>query len=148
MSKITVKNISSATVVLSAPDIRFSRSMAPGRVVPITDEIYDELMADGGVQNLLRAGYIRFDGVAEEAKVIDDAPEALDKAEVEKMIADRDVTAFAKFIPHATPAEKETVIQYVVANNVTDNAFAALIKKYCGVDVIQAITIEHQSRVD
>jgi len=36
MNKITVKNISSGTVVLSVPEINFNRSLAPGRVIPIT----------------------------------------------------------------------------------------------------------------
>ena len=61
------------------------------------------------------------------------------------MIEDRDITAFAKFIPTAGIAEKETVVKYAVNNNVTDNAFTALIKKYCGVDVINAIAIKHQA---
>ena len=34
---------------------------------------------------------------------------------------------------------------YVVDNDITDNAFTALIKKYCGVDVISAINMKHQA---
>jgi hypothetical protein len=36
MSKITVKNISSGTVVIAVPEISFNRSLSPGRVIPIT----------------------------------------------------------------------------------------------------------------
>ncbi len=144
MGKITLKNISSATVVVSLPDIRFNRTLAPGRVVPIEKEQYDEMMFDAGVQNLLRAGYIRFDGLEEEEEAVV-VEEALEAKTIEKMIEDRDITAFAKFIPTAGIAEKETVVKYAVNNNVTDGAFTALIKKYCGVDVINAIAIKHQA---
>lgn len=144
MDKITLKNVSSATVVVSLPDIRFNRTLAPGRVVTVEKDIYEEMMFDTGVQNLLRAGYIRFEGVPEEeTSVIVD--EVLDYKEIEKMIDDRDITAFAKFVPNASVAEKETVVKYAVDTNVTDNAFTALIKKYCGVDVINAIAIKHQA---
>lgn len=144
MDKITLKNVSSATVVVSLPDIRFNRTLAPGRIVTVEKDIYEEMMFDTGIQNLLRAGYIRFDGVPEdeETVVVDDV---LEYKEIEKMIDDRDITAFAKFIPNATMAEKETVVKYAVDSNVTDNAFTALIKKYCGVDVINAIAIKHQA---
>ena len=144
MDKITLKNVSSATVVVSLPDIRFNRTLAPGRIVTVEKDIYEEMMFDTGIQNLLRAGYIRFDGVPEdeETVVVDDV---LEYKEIEKMIDDRDITAFAKFIPNATMAEKETVVKYAVDTNVTDSAFTALIKKYCGVDVINAIAIKHQA---
>ena len=144
MDKITLKNVSSATVVITLPDIRFNRTLQPGRVIAVTREEYDDMMFDSGVQNLLRAGYIRFNGLdeQEESVVVEDVLEA---PAVEKMIADRNITAFAQFIPTASVAEKETAVKYAVANNVTDGAFTALIKKYCGVDVISAIAIKHQA---
>ena len=144
MDKITLKNVSSATVVVSLPDVRFNRTLAPGRIVTVEQEVYDEMMFDTGIQNLLRAGYIRFDGVPEdETGVI--VEDVLDYKAIEKMIDDRNITAFAQFIPNASVAEKETVVKYAVDSNVTDNAFTALIKKYCGVDVINAIAIKHQA---
>ena len=144
MDKITLKNVSSATVVISLPDIRYNRTLKPGRVVAVTEEEYNDMMFDTGIQNLLHAGYIRFDGidVEEESLPVEDV---LDVSAIEKMINERDITAFAKFIPTASVAEKETVVKYAVDNNVTDNGFTALIKKYCGVDVISAITIKHQA---
>ena len=63
MSKITVKNISSATVVLSIPEISFNRSLTPGRTIPISQEDYDNLVFDPGVQNMVRGGYIKFEGL-------------------------------------------------------------------------------------
>ena len=141
---ITLKNISSATVALSYPEIRFNRSLAPGRTIALTQEQYDELSFDPGIQNLINTGYIKIEGVEEDAMAIDEST-ALDRIDIVKMINNKDYAAFTKFIPTATVAEKETAVQYIVANNITDNAFAALIKKYCDVDVIQAISIKHQA---
>lgn len=141
---ITLKNISSATVALSYPEIRFNRSLMPGRAIGLTQEQYDELSFDPGIQNLVSAGYIKIEGV-EEGNVAIEESTALDRSEIIKMLNDKDITAFAKFIPTATIAEKETVIDYAVSNNLVDSAFAALIKKYCDVDVIQAISIKHQA---
>lgn len=144
MSEIMIKNISSATVVLAFPEMRFNRSLVPGRAVPISKEIYDEILFDPGMQNMIRGGYIKIEGLDDGEKVIEDA-NVLEKSAIEDMIAKRDITAFAKFIPTATLAEKETIVQYVVNNNITDNAFAALIKKYCQVDVVSAIAMQHQA---
>lgn len=146
MAKITLKNISSATVVIGSTngEIR-SRSLAPGRIITLTPSEYEDLMYEPGVQNMIRGGYIRIDGVQEERAVIETPTNVKDKDEIIKMIDDRDVTAFAKYIKIAPSAAKETIVQYVVDNNITDNAFTALIKTYCGVDVIQAISVKHQA---
>ena len=61
------------------------------------------------------------------------------------MILKNDVTAFAKFIPNATAAEKESVINLAIQHKVTNNAFVALIKKYCDVDIINAINVAHEA---
>ena len=146
MSKITVKNMSSATVVIALPEINFRRSLAPRREIPVTQEEYDNLSFDPGVQNMVRSGYIRFFGVEEGQEMeADNEAGVLEQKEIEDMIARRDITAFAKFIPISSAAAKDVVVQYMVENNVTDNAFAALVKKYCHVDIIDAITIKHKA---
>ena len=145
MSQITIKNISSATVVISVPEISFNRTLVPGRSIPITKEIYDDLLFEPGVQNMIRGGYIVVSGVEEGAEVDVNKESIKDKASIEAMILNKDITAFAKYIPNASPAARETIVQCVVNNNITDNAFTALIKKYCGVDVITAITMKHQA---
>ena len=77
--------------------------------------------------------------------VIETPANVMDKDEIIKIIDSRDITAFAKYIKVAPSAAKDTIVQYVVENNITDNAFTALIKTYCGIDVIQAISVKHQA---
>ena len=45
MNKITIKNISSATVSLFDPIIKLNRELIPGRIVPITQEMYEDLIS-------------------------------------------------------------------------------------------------------
>ena len=146
MAKITLKNISSATVVIGSTNgtVR-SRSLAPGRVITLTPSEYEDLMYEPGVQNMIRGGYIKIDGVQEDRAVIETPTNVMEKDDIIKMIEARDITAFAKYIQIAPSAAKDTIVQYVVDHNITDNAFTALIKKYCGVDVIQAISVKHQA---
>jgi len=146
MAKITLKNISSATVVIGSTNSTIrSRSLAPNRVITLTPTEYEDLMYEPGIQNMIRGGYIKIDGVSEDRAVIETPTNVKEKDEIIKMINDRDITAFANYIKIAPSAAKDTIVQYVVNNNITDNAFTALIKKYCGIDVIQAIAVKHQA---
>ncbi len=146
MSRITLKNISSATVVVGSTNGNIkTRSLAPGRVITLTPEEYEDLMYEPGVQNMIRGGYIKIDGVEEDREVIETPRNVKEKDEIIKMINARDITGFAKYIKIAPSAAKDTIVQYIVDNNITDNAFAALIKTHCGIDVINAIAVKHQA---
>ena len=146
MGKITLKNISSATVVIGSSNSTIrSRSLAPNRIITLTPSEYEDLMYEPGIQNMIRGGYIKIEGVQEDRAVIEEPTNVKERDEIIKMINDRDITGFAKYIKIAPSAAKDTIVQYVVDNNITDNAFTALIKTYCGIDVIQAISVKHQA---
>lgn len=142
---ITVKNVSSSVVSLFAPSIHLNRELLPGRVIPLSKEEYDELMFDPGVLALVKGHYIKVDGVAEEEKVEVDTTPVYDTQAIAAMFDKNDVTGFAKFIPTATAAEKETAIKLAVEKGVTSPAFVTLLKKYCDVDIINAINMKHQA---
>ena len=61
------------------------------------------------------------------------------------MLLENDVTKFAKFIPNATEAEKESAVTLAVEHKITNAGIVALIKKYCDVDIINAISIKHDA---
>lgn len=143
MGKITLKNISTATVTVVSD--KFRRELVPGRVVPISQSIYEDLMFDPGFNNLVSGHYIRVDGVAADEAVAPVEENVFDVAAIAQMFDTKDYTAFAKFILNATMAEKDTAVQLAVDKGITDGGFTALIKKYCGVDVISAFNIKHQA---
>ena len=147
MSKITIKNISSATITLIAPNIRFRRELAPRRTIPITTEEYEELSFDTGFIALLNGHYISISGIedSQAAIEIEGADRIYEATDIEKMFDTLDITAFAKFIPTAAQGEKDTVVKLAVDKGITNSGFTALIKKYCGVDVINAISMKHQA---
>ena len=141
---IKIKNISTSLVSLYVPNIHFNRELMPGREIPVSQEEYEELTFDTGFMSLVNGHYVKITGVEEEqaVEVVDDVFEASD---IEKMLVNNDVTAFAKFIPHATDAEKESAVTLAVEHKVTNAGIVALIKKYCGIDVINAIAAKHDA---
>ena len=143
-NRIMLKNISSATVVVVSD--KFRRELVPGREVPISRAVYDDLMFDPGFINLLEGHFVTVTGISEDTAV----NSASDKkvyyvTSINRMFDEKDYTTFAKFLPTATAAEKDTVIKLAVEKGITDGAFTALIKKYCDVDVISSINYKHQA---
>lgn len=141
MEKIMLKNISTATVYVVSD--RFRRELVPGRAVPISRAVYDDLMFDPGFINLVEGHYVKITGVEEDKAVIENEENVFDFEMIAKMFDEKDYVGFAKFIPTATAAEKDSVVEIAVKKGITDNGFTALIKKYCNVDVIAAINHKH-----
>lgn len=142
---ITIKNVSSSDVSIWLPGVNFNRTFTPGRKVTIDKDVYDELCNDPGALALIRGHYIKVEGVEEDELVEEETSPVFDVAAIEAFFTKNDVTGFAKFIPTATAAEKETVVRLAVDRGITSPAFTALIKKYCDVDVINAINMKHQA---
>ena len=138
---ISVKNISSATVVLTIPDLRFRRTLVPGRSIPLSQEEYDTMMFDPGINVMITDHTLLFSGINDEQQV-DNTP-VYEPSAIKKMLEEQDITSFAKFIPNAAPAEKDTVVKLAVDMGITNTGFVTLIKKYCDVDVISAINTKH-----
>ena len=105
---------------------------------------YDELSFDVGFSALINGHYIKLIGVDEE-KQVEVVENVVEATEIERMLVNNDVTAFAKFIPNASTAEKESAVTLAVEHKVTNAGIAALIKKYCDVDVIKAIAVKHEA---
>ena len=141
---ITIKNISTSLVSLYFPAIRFNRELMPGREIPVTDEEYEEMTFDTGFMSLVSGHYIKVNGLEEEQQV-EVVENVFEASEIEKMLVSGDVAKFAKFIPNATEAEKESAVTLAVEHKITNAGIVALIKKYCDVDIIQAIAAKHDA---
>ena len=141
---ITIKNISTNLVSLYLPNVHFNRELMPGREIPVSPEEYEEMTFDTGFMSLVNGHYIKINGVEEDQQV-EVVENVFEASEIEKMLVKGDVTAFAKFIPHATAAEKESAVTLAVEHKITNAGIVALIKKYCDVDVIQAIAAKHDA---
>ena len=141
---ITLRNASTSIVSLFVPSIKMNRELTPGRKVPISQEEYQELTYDPGFMALVRGHYIVIEGIDEE-QAVEEVGQVFDQKEIERMLLTNDITGFAKFIPNATTAEKESAVTLAIQHKITNNAIVALIKKYCDVDVINAINVAHDA---
>ena len=141
---IKVKNISTSVVSLYVPSIKLNRELIPGRVIPLSQEEYEELTFDPGFMALVNGHYIAIEGVAAEQQVAEVGP-VFEANKIQDMLLKNDVAGFARFIVNATEAEKESAITLAVENKITNTGIATLIKKYCDVDIIHAIAVKHDA---
>ena len=147
MSKVTIKNISSGTVALFAPEIHIQRELLPKQQFNLEKEVYDDLILDQGMEALIRGHYIEVSGLEEDEAILSPAEAVYSATDIGKMLDESDIVNFAKFIPNAAPAERETIVDLAVAKKITNSGFVSLIKKYCGRDVIELINMKHQEEV-
>ena len=141
---IRIKNISTNLVSLYVPNIHFNRELMPGREIPVSQEEYEELTFDTGFMQLVSGHYVKILGVEEE-QAVEVVENVFEASEIEQMLVKNDITKFAKFIPNATDAEKESAVTLAVQHKITNAGIVALIKKYCDVDIIQAIAAKHDA---
>lgn len=145
MEKITIKNVSSATIILSFEDLKFRRELVPGRGITLDRDTYEEMTFDPGFNSLIDEHYIKIEGLDDDEQVAELSSPVFDRAKIAAILDKQDITAFAKLIPTAAPAEKETIVQLAVEKKITNSAIVSLIKKYCDVDIISAIHMQHQA---
>lgn len=141
---IRIKNVSTSLVSLYVPSIKLNRELTPGRSIPVTEEEYDELTFDPGFTALVDGHYIVVEGITEDQQVANVGP-VFEASKIQKMLLENNITEFAKFIPKATEAEKESAVTLAVEHKITNQGFVTLIKKYCGVDIIDAIAKKHDA---
>ena len=143
-NKVTVTNISSATIVINSPELRIRRELIPGRTIAFSHEDFEQLMFDPGFESLIKDHYLAVNGLEEENAPVVDDEKAFSSSEIERMLDNLDITSFARFIPTAREAERDTVVKLAIEKGITNTAFVTLIKKYCDVDIISAINMKHQ----
>ena len=93
---------------------------------------------------LVNGHYVVIEGIEEDQQVANVGP-VFEASKIEKMLLENNVTAFAKFIPTATESEKESAVTLAVEHKITNAGIVALIKKYCDVDIIDAIAKKHEA---
>ena len=148
MDKITIKNISTATIILSFDDLKFRRELVPGRSVSVEKNVYEEMTFDPGFNSMVDEHYLKIIGLDDDEQVAVSATPIFENSAIAKILDSQDITAFAKMIPTAAPAEKESVVQLAIEKRITNPAFVSLIKKYCDVDIISAINMKHLAEDD
>ena len=144
-----IQNVSSSIVVLSYPNHRFRVRLTPGRKSSIPDEVYDEMKYDSGALEMLANGAIKFvvNTEEEQEEIAGFTDVAGDRVimtpeEVEKLLKEGTVAEFSEVIKNASQVTRETIANLAVKFSIADSVRTALIKKYCGVDVIQTLSLQ------
>lgn len=145
MDKITIKNISSANIILSFQDLNLRRELVPGRSVAVDKNTYEEMLFDAGFDSMINEHYLQILGLEEDETAAEVSSTVVDRMAISKILDDTDITAFAKLIPNAAPAEKDTIVQLAIEKRITNPAIVSLIKKYCNMDIISVIHMQHQA---
>ena len=145
MDKITIKNISSANIILSFQDLNLRRELVPGRSIVVDKSMYEEMLFDAGFDSMINEHYLQIFGLEENDTAAEVHTDIVDRNSIAKILDDTDITAFAKLIPNTAPAEKDTIVQLAIEKRITNPAIVNLIKKYCGMDIISAIHMQHQA---
>ena len=60
----------------------------------------------------------------------------------EDILTKNTVQDLAKVLKEASPAMKEKIVAAAIKNSIMDAARVALIKQHCGIDVLQALTLQ------
>ena len=110
---ITLRNASTSSVSLFVPSIKMNRELTPGRKIPVTQEEYEELTFDPGFMALVRGHYVVIEGLEAE-QAVEEVGQVYDQNAIEQMLIKNDITAFAKFIPTASVAEKESAVALAI----------------------------------
>ena len=140
---IQIKNIGSSTVTIICPDFKFRRKLPLGREIPVAKEIYDELCYDTGFQSMVKFGMLKVSGAEiEDAEVIETDYTVLSADGIKEIFETKDITKFAKIIPNAAPATKDSIVKLATEMRIVDAGFVALINKYCNVNVMDAISAQ------
>lgn len=142
MSKIKIKNTSSYRISIILDNVRYRRDLNPGAEAVMSDEVFEEFNYDNGCRNYVRNGFIKVitdDEVIKES--IPEMPKDVD-FDAEELVTKKTVQELARVLKEASPAMKEKIVAAAIKHSVMDQAHVALIKSHCGVDVLQALSLQ------
>ena len=142
MSKIKIKNTSSYRISIILDNVRYLRDFNPGAEAAMSDEVFEEFNYDNGCRNYVRNGFIKVitdDEVIKES--IPEMPKDVD-FDAEELVTKKTVQELARVLKEASPAMKEKIVAAAIKHSVMDQAHVALIKSHCGVDVLQALSLQ------
>lgn len=143
---ITITNTSTAEVAIVSHELNLRRTLKPGQKTPLKPEELEFLSFDQGFQNLSKAGFIKVEGEEVIPGTIEEpAGNVVTTPVLREIFQSRDISKFATIIKDSTPATRDAIVKLAIEYSVTEPAFAALIKKYCDVDIIEAVSVNHKA---
>lgn len=142
MNKVKIKNTSNFIITLILNNVRYRRDLQPGQECYLADDVFEEFNFDPGCRSYVRSGYI---------KVITDNPDIKEVIEVAPSDAEINIAELfnksplelRKALENGSPSFKDKVVQEAMRLNIADPVRVAYIKQFCGVDIINALALQH-----
>lgn len=142
MAKVKIKNTSNYRISIILDNVRYRRDLNPGAETSMPEDAFEEFNYDNGCRNYVRSGFIKVITDDEEIKEsLPEAPKDID-LDAEMLVTKKTVQELALVLKEASPAMKDKIITAAIKNSVADPARVALIKTHCGVDVLNAMSLQ------
>lgn len=143
MSKVKIQNLSTYKIGINLPNVRFRRDINPKQTTVLPEDVFEDFNYDPGCIAFVRDGFLKI--ITEDEEILEQVtkPEQMtaDVVDVPTLLTISPVSELIKVIKDATPALKDTIITEAVRLNVTDEGRCNVIKKFLGVDVLDAIAM-------
>lgn len=142
MAKVKIKNTSNYRISIILDNVRYRRDLNPGAETTIPEDAFEEFNYDNGCRNYVRNGFIKVitdDEVIKES--IPEMPKDVD-IDAEILVTKKTVQELALVLKDASTAMKEKVVTAAIKHSIADPARVALIKTHCGVDVLNALSLQ------
>lgn len=140
MEKVRIKNISNYKLLITLPNARYRRDLLPGQTTPpLSEDVFEEFNYDPGCRSWVRNGFLAVLTESEELREQMVAAPKNAEVDVVKIMTEGTVVELSKLLKDSTQVIQDKVVDTAIKHNITDAARCALIKTYCGVDVLAAI---------
>lgn len=142
MSKMKIKNVSNFVVSIILNNVRYRRDLNPGQETSLPEDVVEEFNFDPGCRSYVKSGFIKVITEDQEVKdVFGTVPVDVD-IDVADLLTKQTVNELAVALKNGSPAFKEKVVSEAIRLAITDAARCSLIKHNCGVDVLNAISLQ------
>lgn len=142
MNKMKIKNVSNFNISVILNNVRYRRDLNPGQETNLPEDVVEEFNFDPGCRAYVKAGFIKVITDDQEIKdVFGETPKDVD-TDVADLLTNQTVNDLAIALKNGSPAFKEKVVSEAIRLSITDSARCSLIKHNCGVDILNAITLQ------
>ena len=140
--KVVIKNLSSYKVGINLANVRFRRDLTPGQSCPLAPDVFEEFNYDPGCRAMVRAGVLKV--ITESEEIREQLVETAEIVEIDikKLLVEETVSELNRVLNEASDNLKSRIVEEAIKLSIADAARVALIKKHCGVDIVNSLSLQ------
>lgn len=146
MSKTQIKNLSNSDITIILPAVRFQRTVKPNQVVPVADDVAEEMNYDDGCRSFIQDGFLTIITEDEDLKSRIPVVEAKtsEDVDIDDLLKNQPIKELSKVLKNATPALKDKIVERAIQLSIADGPHCNIIKQFTGVDVLKVLNLQHE----